>query len=190
MARASRSTRPKIRMQSDSSIAVSSPPLAESGSGTSFNGGTGKCLFLTEESRYGVVVQVRQVELFDQEPPLRPLSQLEASRHFLDVASTLPGQEGIRRRLQPTARKGYNARSYAKPLETFNPCGRADRCFAGDQHCSTAGAVSGHADIFTGCCPNSLPELRDLSSAGRDCAHVASHLSASPPLRAVDPRAR
>ena len=60
MARASRSTRPKIRMQSDSSIAVSSPPLAESGSGTSFNGGTGKCLFLTEESRYGVVDQDQQ----------------------------------------------------------------------------------------------------------------------------------
>jgi hypothetical protein len=60
-------------MQSDPSVYRYLRRLRGTGIGNLIEGGTGKCTLLTEESRYGVVGQVRQNDFIDQEPPPRPL---------------------------------------------------------------------------------------------------------------------
>ena len=51
--------RPKIRMQSDPSGTVTLASMRNRDREPSYKGGTEKCSLLTEESRYGVVVQTR-----------------------------------------------------------------------------------------------------------------------------------
>jgi hypothetical protein len=89
--------RPKIRMQSDPSGTVTLASMRNRDREPSYKGGTEKCSLLTEESRYGVVVQLEHLN----HHPVRSI--VDASRLFLMSRPPLLARRG----------NGFHSNSFA-----------------------------------------------------------------------------